>query len=255
VTSVLALAAPWATEPYLVAEHAHQSVLASWTSADALVAVIATHRRGTVVFGLGAAPGVASLLTRAVEEITSLAPNGATLVRGAWELLTSELRARLGLVDAGSDWDWMWTRAPLAVDPAGAVRLPPGADTVDRVADCLVRAYPDASTAPDDDRLVAWWAVPDIHDAARLIAVVGAVRPAPGLAPHLVSLGVDPTERARGHADRVLAAAVRDCLDITPSAGAPLVSLGMYAANGPARRVYRRLGFVVRHEFTSRDAC
>lgn len=88
----------------------------------------------------------------------------------------------------------------------------------------------------------------------RLAAVVGAMRYAPGLAPHLVSLGVDPEHRGRGLAGAVLAAAVRDGLAEGTDVGRPAVWLGLFASNEVARRVYERLGFELGHEFESRNA-
>ena len=64
------------------------------------------------------------------------------------------------------------------------------------VAACLATAHPTASTPPDDSRLLGWWGVRGPDGA--LVAVMGAVALAPGLAPHLVSLGVHPEHRGRG---------------------------------------------------------
>ena len=256
MTTALDLPGPWAREPYLAAEHGRDDVLAAAADDDAMVAVVSTQRRGPWLIGLGAPAGVAALLDREHDALLDAGMRGATLTRGAWELVAPASGTALALDASGSDWDWMWTHAPLDVDPTGAYRLPPGERTLALVGDCLARAYPSASTAPDDDRLLGWWGVPDgadHEDPARLVAVVGAVALAPGLAPHLVSLAVDPAERGRGHADRVLAAAVRDGLQVRPVVGEPLVSLGMYASNAAARRVYERLGFVLRHTMSSRE--
>ena len=56
----------------------------------------------------------------------------------------------------------------------------------------------------------------------------------------------------QGLAGAVISAAVRDCLDVVPALGPPMVSLGMYASNDVARRVYTRLGFRLEHRFDSR---
>ncbi|WNB87359.1 GNAT family N-acetyltransferase [Cellulomonas sp. ATA003] len=67
-----------------------------------------------------------------------------------------------------------------------------------------------------------------------------------------MSLGVDPVTRGQGLAGAVMSAAVRDCLEVVPRLGPPMVSLGMYASNDVARRVYTRLGFRLEHRFDSR---
>ena len=146
-------------------------------------------------------------------------------------------------------WDWMWTGHPLGVaDTSRAERLPHGPPMDAEVGEFLSRGHPTASTTPGEPRLIGWWGV---RDRGRLVAVVGALVRAPGMAPHLVSLGVDPELRGQGLAGIVMAAAVRDCLDVTPAVGLPMVSLGLYAHNDVARRVYGRLGFELRHEFAS----
>ncbi len=143
----------------------------------------------------------------------------------------------------------MWTRGPLTGDPSGAERLPLGPDTAAEVAECLSRAHPTASTTPDDERLIGWWGA---RQDGRLMAVIGAILFGAGLPPHLVSLGVDPATRGQGLAGVVMSAAVRDCLTVVPEVGEPMVSLGLYAGNDVARRVYARLGFHLEHRFASR---
>ena len=64
---------------------------------------------------------------------------------------------------------------------------------------------------------------------------------------HLHGLGTVRQARRRGIGGLLTAAATRAGLDC----GADWVSLGMYASNEVARRVYRRLGFAVEGRFTS----
>ena len=251
-TRVVELRAPWCTDPYLLGGHALATVVAAWGTATALVAVVDGLGRERGLFGVGNAADVAELLRSITreDELVEHDARYATIVRGAVELLAPEVREELGLGAAGSLWDWMWTGVPLQVpDHARAERLPLGPGTTDEVREFLSRGHPTASTAPDDPRLIGWWGV---REAGTLHAAVGAIQLASGMAPHLVSLGVDPGVRGRGLAGQVLSAAVEDCLRVHPVHGPPSVSLGLYADNDVARRVYLRLGFELRHGFTSR---
>jgi GNAT superfamily N-acetyltransferase len=248
---VTELPEPWCRSPYLVGEHALSDVAASWVADDALLAVVDGPGRDTGLFGLGDPGALATLCKQAVADADPALARAryATLERGALAMVGPDGLAALGMRPDGSEWDWMWTPGPLTGDPSGAERLPMGPGTAQEVAECLSRAHPTASTAPDDDRLIGWWGV---RQDGRLMAVIGAIRFTPGLPPHLVSLGVDPATRGQGLAGVVMSAAVRDCLTVTPEVGEPMVSLGLYAANDVARRVYTRLGFRLEHRFGSR---
>ncbi|MDT0164792.1 GNAT family N-acetyltransferase [Actinotalea sp. AC32] len=248
---VVDLPGPWCTEPYLLGELGAGAVLGGFASDDALAVVVEQRGRDRGLIGLGAPAALAPLAAAVGREPgLMVGVRFATLTRGAWELLGPDDRTGLGLADGASHWDWFWTDAPLVgTDRSRAERLPLTPGTTAAVAACLGRAHPTASTPPDDERLLGWWGAR--HDG-RLVAVAGAVTLGPGLSPHLVSLGVDPDHRGRGLAGAVLAATVADCLAVRPEVGEPMVSLGMYADNQPARRVYLRHGFRLRHEFASR---
>ncbi|GAA2723789.1 GNAT family N-acetyltransferase [Cellulomonas aerilata] len=242
---------PWCRSPYLLGEHAQAEVRAAWTSPDAVLAVLDGPGRRCGLFGLGDPAALARLLEQAVREgRPALAEiRYVTSQRGAFEAMDPALAPGLGVAADGSAWDWMWTAGPLTGDPDGAERLPLGTATAAEVADFLSRGHPTASTAPDDERLIGWWGV---RRGGRLRAVVGAILVTPGLPPHLVSLGVDPATRGQGLAGVVMSAAVGDCLLVVPEVGRPMVSLGLYASNDVARRVYARLGFRLEHELASR---
>lgn len=261
---VTALPGRWASEPYLVMGHGRASVLAHWVTGDALVVLLTGRQDGDVgLVGLGPADEVASLLAVALPQVhdARVLPTGsrlrwATVTRGAWAALDEHApRAAASLPgwSAPASWDCMWTYHPLTGVPEHAVERLPADDPAVRaeVARTLERAHPTASTPPDDPRLLGWWGV---REAGRLVAVVGMLRYGPGLAPHLVSLGVDPDHRGRGLAGAVLGAAVADGLAADVELGEPAVWLGLYARNDAARRVYLRHGFEMGHEFDSRDA-
>ncbi|GEN78834.1 GNAT family N-acetyltransferase [Actinotalea fermentans] len=249
--SVRDLPAPWRDEPYLVMCHGRSTVAVAWHDDDALVVLLEGSGRDPGVIGVGDADAVGRLLDGAV---TALGPaRWATLPRGSWEAAADGTRAAFPGWEAANSWDCMWTDRPLVgISDHAVERLPAGVERVDaEIAEALDRAHPTASTRPGDPRLEGWWAV---REEGRLVAVVGAIRFAPGLAPHLVSLGVDPAHRGRGLAGAVLAAAVSDGLLAPTLVGPPMVGLGLYAANDVARQVYVRHGFVLGHRFDSRPA-
>ena len=148
-----------------------------------------------------------------------------------------------------SAWDWMATsRRPEADGGQTVVRLDPSADA-GAVLDCLAEANPGTSADPRHEAEAAWFGV---RDGATLLGVIGAEsrrgRPAArDLSWHLHGLAVRREARGRGLGGALTAAATTAGFD----AGADWVSLGMYASNDVARRVYRRLGFDVEGRFTS----
>jgi ribosomal protein S18 acetylase RimI-like enzyme len=66
---------------------------------------------------------------------------------------------------------------------------------------------------------------------------------------HLASIATLPSSRGRGVGGAVTAALTRWSLR---GVGDEVCTLGMYADNEAARRMYRRLGYRLRHEFSSR---
>lgn len=241
----------WATEPFVLAEHATSTVHGAWATPTALFSVVARPGGPLIGLGLGPRAAVADLVRRAWQDDAALVRSAGilTLPRGTFDVTDGDVLAPLDLGGARvSGWDWMWTDRLLGTDPGRAQRLSSTRDVAGEIAGCLARAHPSAGTAPDDERAVGWWGVR--HEGA-LVAVVGAVRFAPGLAPRLVSLGVDPSYRGQGLAGMLLAAAVTDCLALVPDVGPPMVTLGLYADNDVARRVYRRHGFRLGHELSS----
>ncbi|GAB7189809.1 hypothetical protein NUM3379_05150 [Kineococcus sp. NUM-3379] len=145
----------------------------------------------------------------------------------------------------GDDWDWFWTAAAPPPQPGEEdVRaLPPAA--APEVLDLLRRASPRSSAAPGEPGVLAWVGVRD--GSGRLVACAAHTENVPGV-PHLASVATDPAGRGRGLGAAVTAALTRRLL----AAGAPAVTLGMYADNDVARRLYGRLGFVRAHALSSR---
>jgi predicted GNAT family acetyltransferase len=111
------------------------------------------------------------------------------------------------------------------------------------LSEFLSMASPRRSANPGDSRVRRWAGI--VHQE-RLVAVAAETQHIDGV-PHLAAIAVDPALRGRGLGGAVTAGITRRLFDEGHSA----VTLGMYADNEPARRVYRRLGFEDRHHFAS----
>lgn len=137
-----------------------------------------------------------------------------------------------------------WDRFTADVAPAPqagedvVVPLDPAGDGT-AIASCLDLANPTTHARPGAPDDAGWWGVRD--HAGGLLGVLGvAARPGARVpSRHLHGLGVVPAARGRGLGAALTSRATRHAL----GAGAPWVSLGMYADNTPARRIYVSLGF------------
>ncbi|WP_448060681.1 GNAT family N-acetyltransferase [Cellulomonas hominis] len=181
-----------------------------------------------------------------------------TVSRSVTADLPVRTAARWGL-SAGSGWDWMSVDVgTAALEPADrlgreralpgpVLRLDPRADA-DAIRACLLLSNPRTGADPAAPGTAGWWGcrLPD----GSLGGVVGAVRGGAGAVLrgswHLHGLGVRPELREAGLGAALTAAATRAGL-----AEAAWVSLGLYADNDQARRVYRRLGFRTERELVT----
>lgn len=114
-----------------------------------------------------------------------------------------------------------------------------------RIRECLAVANPTTHARPGSGPTETWRGVPGEDDA--LDGVIAAERRAVGVAGtavHLHGLGVRPAVRGRGLGAGLTAAAVRGSF----ACGAAWVSLGVYADNLSACRIYAGLGFRVEAE-------
>ncbi|MDO8107809.1 GNAT family N-acetyltransferase [Isoptericola sp. b441] len=163
--------------------------------------------------------------------------------------LPASTRTALG-IEAATAWDWFATTTPPGAVPHGdrVDALDPIGDA-DAIRACLAAANPGSRADPVAPDEAAWFGVTGTDG---LVGVIGASRRAgdplgADLSWHLHGLGVLPGARGAG-----LGAALTSAATVAGfAAGADWVSLGMYAANAPARRLYDRLGFVVEGRFTS----
>ena len=236
----------WRTDRLVLSDTAVSRVVAAEGDDDAVLLHLA-GRRGTTVAGRGEPAGVRALL-------------GTLLVAGrlgpaSWMSLPrgtdpgAEALATLGLARFSS-WEWLATDAAPGRPTDGRVVV-----ELDRVADerairaCLAAANPSTSADPTAEGEAAWFGVRG--EAGDLLGVVGAAlrggRPEGGASWHLHGLGVRPGARTGGLGTALTAAAAGAAFE----RGAPWVSLGMYADNAAARRIYERLGFVTHAELDS----
>ena len=167
---------------------------------------------------------------------------GVTITRGGRGLLPETLR-----VPEPWEWDFWWTeREPSPESTAtaygAAARVSDLAADDPRIGPLLSLASPSAPLQPGDPRVVRWAGVEDpehgLPDTGGLAAVLAVTRPRSG-ADHLNDVATHPDRRGRALARLLCGQVTADAL----RAGSPAVTLGMYADNDAARRVYSRLGF------------
>lgn len=155
----------------------------------------------------------------------------------------------LAYVDAalgdGDDWDWFWTTSapPPRPGEAAAVRL--GDGDFDDLAELLRVSSPRTSAQAGDPSVRTWFGVRD--ESGLLVACAAEHEQSPGVW-HLRAIASHPARRGRGLGADVTAAATRAGFE----AGADAVTLGMYADNAVARRMYERLGYTVGQAFATR---
>ena len=140
-------------------------------------------------------------------------------------------------------------RLGLLVDRCAAPHQP-GEEGADWLADddellaLLERASPRRMASPGDPHVLRWCGIRDASGA--LVACAAEVDDMAN-APHLAGVAVAPEARSRGLGRAITAWLTRQLL----AEGHPLVTLGMYADNEPARRAYRAIGYRDTHHWSS----
>jgi ribosomal protein S18 acetylase RimI-like enzyme len=151
------------------------------------------------------------------------------------------------VVDAstGDDWEWMQTTQPPQPHPLAGRVIDLGHDHDAEVAALLAVASPRASAAVGGPHVLTWHGV--AGDDGDLLACGAHTESVPGV-PHLASIATRPDVRGQGYGEAVTSSLTRAAL----LGGRPVVTLGMYADNAVARRLYGRLGFGDVHRWSSR---
>ncbi|WP_460433367.1 GNAT family N-acetyltransferase [Angustibacter speluncae] len=229
-------------DPYLRWQVPPDAVLERWDDPEG-VALLQQGRQGVPVLTVVGTPATAVRLAPAALEAHDV--HRTTLPRGAVEALDRHAPEAAARLHGGADWDWFWTASAPPAQPGedAVVRL---LDADDEVRDLLAVSSPRHSAVPGTPGIERWMGLRE-NGSGRLLACAANEPFRPGV-PHLASVATHPDVRGRGLGAVVTAAITRGLLDD----GFPVVTLGMYADNDVARRLYLRLGFTCAHEFTSR---
>ncbi|WP_225754470.1 GNAT family N-acetyltransferase [Actinotalea sp. Marseille-Q4924] len=254
----------WASDRMLLGDRARWAgATVSRTGDERSLLVAAERGDRLVLFGRGEPGGVVELLRDRVAALRSSAGLGVAGMRGAagtpglagWmsvprgAVVPEDVLRPLHL-EPFSTWDWLLAEAPPGTVAGEDVVVPldPIAEA-SAIADCLAEANPGTTADPTGPHEAAWVGVRD--EDGGLLGVFGAQTRGGaeegGFSWHLHGLGVRPALRGRGLGAALTAALSRAGF----AAGAQWVSLGMYADNEVARRIYHRLGFATLAEFSS----
>lgn len=232
-----ALPAPWCRDPFVRAQQR------TWrdceiTSSPLALCIIGRRRGAPGLLGLGEPTAVAGLLARTRPGVL-VGVARATLSRAAWPVLPPGVA---GVLDSAprSEWDWYDT-AQLPPVPSGTRVVELTSDDLPQAVRLQQQVLPDASL-PVGEAGARWFGCFD--DDGRLRALGGAAGWSAQV--QLGSIVTDPAWQGRGLGAAVTAHLTREAVRVTGSAG-----LGVHAANVAAARLYRRLGYRLRHELTS----
>jgi ribosomal protein S18 acetylase RimI-like enzyme len=203
---------------------------------------LTTSRRGPGrwLHSVGPAADVAALVAQARRVADDL--GGATILRAAVPLLAPE-----DDLDEPNEWDWFVTSDEPPVQPLEELVswVAPGDQAAEAALQLLLDEHsPRFSARPGESKVQRWCVLtgPD----GEIQAAAAHVEHVPGVA-HLASIVTRTDLRGRGLGAAVTAWITRRLL----LDGHPVVTLGMYADNDTARRMYHRLGYVDTHHFAS----
>ncbi|MEJ7650469.1 MAG: GNAT family N-acetyltransferase [Nakamurella sp.] len=170
-----------------------------------------------------------------------------TTDRGVWQALAP----RFPDTQRGGEWDWMWTRDAPAVHPqeSGLQELDDAADAAELEA--LNRAdSPTAESQPGTGLTELWIGARVPGPSGPRIVAAGALHRTPCGAPHLAGIVTAGDARGQGWGTAVVRMLTRRALDF-PGPVTGICTLGMYADNDSARRLYHGLGFTTSRTFAS----
>ena len=219
----------WAIDP--------RSAVRGWSFEGGVAFLRAGPRRTSITVASTpevAAAAMPALVEQAPEADWTTLPHG-TLALGIDDLVDAHV---------GDDWEWMQTTQPPAPHPLAERVVDLGLTHDDAVSALLAVANPRASAAVDSPHVLTWHG---LFDGGELVACGAHTESVPGV-PHLASIATRPDARGRGYSEAVTSSLTRAAL----LGGRPVVTLGMYADNAVARRLYQRLGFGGVHRWSSR---
>jgi GNAT superfamily N-acetyltransferase len=147
-------------------------------------------------------------------------------------------------VGEGGDWEWMWTTTAPPPAPGESVLVALGADALPEVQRLLEVGNPTTHARPGEHAEERWVGVR--HDG-RLVACAVMERNGAGR-PHLAGITVHPSRRGQGLGLAMTAHLTRLAVDAEG-----VCTLGMFASNDVARRLYHGLGYVTAHAWCSRQ--
>ncbi|MCL2595821.1 MAG: GNAT family N-acetyltransferase [Promicromonosporaceae bacterium] len=245
----------WANHPLVLTESAHNDWATSrawWTDAGLLLRI--QRRAGRYadltregLYGIGTPEAVARIINKAAPFYgigRSTVPRGTRRVLR--DLLTEDEVDVVSPFESSvaGEWDWLCIdREPSAQPGEDRVEELTGKKGLALAEGAVATAHPYGELKVGEARS-RWFGYRG--DDGRILAIAGAARRVPGAPWVLGSIGTAPEFRGRGLGAAVTAAVVRAGL-----AEARYVTLGMYAHNDAARRMYQRIGFTVLQEFES----
>lgn len=218
----------------------------AWADEASGVVALVRHRRaygtGLVVVDPAGDDAAAPVVADVARHVG--AASGADFVTVERGACATALAAAVPDLSAPAEWDWMWTEGPPPVVPGEDRVVPLGADAHADVGALLAEASPRHSAVPGEPAVRQWVGVRGPDGA--LVACGADYEAVPGV-PLLASIAVAASARRQGLGAAVTARLTRDAF----AAGAPAVTIDLYADNPAARRLYERLGYRMALHFAS----
>jgi GNAT superfamily N-acetyltransferase len=192
---------------------------------------------------LGTASGLAALLDD--PEVRAWLTGGGKRHLSVPRGLMPVVARRLDLGSRGGEWDWMWTRdaPPVVAGEEHVGVLDPSCRA--EAEEFLTAHSPRTHGQPFARPAQRWVAVRD--PGTRTLVAVGCSEPSAAGTPTLAGIAVAADRRGAGWGAAVTA-------HLTRRGGGDVgaCTLGMFADNDVARRLYQRLGYATGMEWTSR---
>jgi GNAT superfamily N-acetyltransferase len=190
---------------------------------------------------IGSTPEIDRLLAgvRRTAQVADLAVTSVSVPADAEPLLHKHFE-----VGDGGDWEWMWTTTAPPPAPGESALVALGAGDLPEVQRLLEVGNPTTHARPGEHGDERWVGVR--HDG-RLVACAVMERNGAGR-PHLAGITVHPSRRGLGLGLAMTAHLTRLAVDADG-----VCTLGMFASNDVARRLYHGLGYVTAHAWCSRQ--